>query len=96
MNFGVPVAATAVGGVVDLMGPRLENRPAIERVDFWTNGVTVARRDVAAFADAVQYLLENPTVRREMGVNAAQFCHTHYSNERFIRDISELYRRLLA
>lgn len=96
MNFGVPVAATAVGGVVDLMGPRLENRPAIERVEFWTNGVTVARRDVAAFADAVQYLLENPTVRREMGVNAAQFCHTHYSNERFIRDISELYRRLLA
>jgi glycosyltransferase involved in cell wall biosynthesis len=94
MNFGIPVVATAVGGVIDLMGAKISGAQ-IGRVEFWQNGLTVDSRDAAAYADAVQYLIENPITRREMGGQAAGFCLAHYSRERFIRDITDLYDRLL-
>lgn len=95
MNFSIPAVATAVGGVVDLMGGRINDEVTIDRVDSWQNGLTVQSRDAAAYADAVQYLLENPARRRRMGENAASFIKANYSKERFISDISALYNRLL-
>lgn len=96
MNFGVPSVATAVGGVVDLMGARLADHPEFPGVNFWENGLTVSSRDSKAYADAIQYMLTNDSTRIDKGSNARQFIEANFSKQRFLRDIALLYRELLG
>lgn len=100
MNYGIPVAATSVGGVVDLMGTKIELPKSdsldLGQIQFWQNGVTVDSRNALAYANAVQYLIENQAIRQTMGDHALKFCQHNFSRERFIGDLASLYRRLLT
>ena len=89
MNSGCAVVATEVGGVIDILGQRGE-----QRVEFscWEHGITSSVRDVAAFANALQFLLTQPDLRRLMGERGRIFVRTNLSRERLLQDIATLYR----
>jgi glycosyltransferase involved in cell wall biosynthesis len=92
MSRGCAVSATEVGGVVDLMGAR---RQTVNGVTFWDHGVTAPSRDAAAFARGLQFLIDRPQLRREMGDRGQQFVQSHLSTDRLIDDIERLYRDIL-
>jgi glycosyltransferase involved in cell wall biosynthesis len=93
MGCGRAVAATEVGGVVDIMG---ERRNFQDGFCIWDHGVTVPSRDVEAFARALVFLAQKPELRRQMGDRARTFVRSRLSVERLIRDIETLYRNLLG
>jgi glycosyltransferase involved in cell wall biosynthesis len=91
MSCGRAIAATEVGGVVDLMG---ERRNWQDGFCIWDHGVTVPSRDVEAFARALVFLAQRPDLRRQMGDRARRFVRSRLSMERLIRDVETLYRNL--
>jgi len=93
MACGRAVAATEVGGVIDLMGTR---RDSSYGFSIWDHGVTVPSRDAEGFARALQFLIERPELRREMGERGRAFVRARLSKERLIEDIEDLYRKLVG
>jgi glycosyltransferase involved in cell wall biosynthesis len=93
MNSGRPVCATEVGGVVDLMG---ERSAATDDYSIWQNGLTVVSRDAERFARALQFLLNEAELRRQMGLRGQAFVQAQLSKARLLGDIENLYRRLLG
>lgn len=93
MSCGCPAVATAVGGVIDLMGARVEERDGLT---IWEHGLTVPSRDAQAFSRALRFLIERPALRRQMGQCGRRFVRTRLSKERLIADIEQLYLSLLA
>ncbi|MFL6216327.1 MAG: glycosyltransferase [Blastocatellia bacterium] len=91
MASGRAVAATEVGGVIDVMG---ERRVSQHGFTVWDHGVTARSRDAEGFARALQYLIERPELRRQMGDSGRRFVRTHHSKERLLNDIREVYREL--
>ena len=81
MAAGLPVAAYDVGGNSELL-----NRQ---------RGVLVPAGNEAAFADAVQTLLADPALRRQLGRNALQFAQENFSLDRVRQRYVELYVNLL-
>ncbi len=88
MSSGCAVASTEVGGVVDLMGDRLESRDGFS---VWEHGVTAPSRNVEAFTNGLRFLIESPCLRREMGERGRAFVRSRLSKERLIGDIDALY-----
>lgn len=91
MSAGCAVAATEVGGVVDLLGARVGS---FGRVRVWEHGATAPSGDAEAFSEALKYLVANPAMRREMGKRGQAFVHLKLSKRRLIGDIEGLYREL--
>jgi len=91
MACGRAIVATEVGGVVDLMG---EQRLSENGFTVWDHGVTVASRDAAGLARALQFLIERPELRRHMGEAGCDFVRSRLSKERLIDDIKDVYREL--
>ncbi len=91
MSHGLPVVATEVGGVVDILGRR---READEGFTVWDHGVSAPSRDSEGFARALRFLIERPDLRREMGERGRAFVYTHLSYERLLSDIRMLYQEL--
>ena len=79
MRAGLPVAASAVGGVP-------------EAVEDGTAGILIPPRDAAAFAAALRRLLSDAALRREMGASARNACETRFSLRRMIDETEAVYR----
>jgi glycosyltransferase involved in cell wall biosynthesis len=92
MACGRPVAATEVGGVIDILG---ERRERLDGFSVWDHGVTAARGDVDGFAEATRYLIARPELRRAMGERGRRFVVERLSKDRLIRDVEALYENLL-
>ncbi|MGI8733582.1 MAG: glycosyltransferase [Pyrinomonadaceae bacterium] len=95
MANGVPIIATGVGGVVDLLG----EREAIESFDgskyqICPRGISVPPRDAQAFAAGLKLVIENSRLRSVMGQRGLAFVKRNYSKERLLNDIRALYREL--
>jgi len=89
-----PVIATAVGGVVDLLGePTGENQA--ERYTVCPRGLSIRSNDAAGVAAGLFYLIENPELRMELGNRGLEFVAGSYSRERLLDDMKALYKRLL-
>jgi len=89
-----PVIATAVGGVVDLLGPEVSRQGDGEFV-VCERGVRVRPEHVGAFAAGLRKLIDNETLRRETGARGLEFVTAHYSKERLLDDIKQLYADLV-
>jgi glycosyltransferase involved in cell wall biosynthesis len=95
-----PVVATAVGGVVDLLGDRAgdEFNPG-DDVDgdfqLYEHGISVRPNDAESFCRAIEYIIKDEDKRRAMGERAARFVERNYSVERLVSDIQNLYEELL-
>jgi glycosyltransferase involved in cell wall biosynthesis len=79
MACGVPVVASAVGGMIDTV------------VDGVT-GVHVAPRDPDALAGAIDHLLERPDLRRRLGRAGAARARERYGWDRIAAATREVYR----
>jgi len=111
MACGRPVVATDVGGVPDLLGPVQADADSARRGRFETcpyktvigggfsvgkRGILVSSRSPAAFAAALEYLLDNEEIRERFALNGREFVRDNFSKERLIKDMEELYRRLVS
>jgi glycosyltransferase involved in cell wall biosynthesis len=94
-----PVIATAVGGVVDMLGPQVP--PAAKQdnqgptYQVCQRGVSVASGDAEGLARGLARLIEDPGLRDELGRNGLEFVTRNYAKERLLTDIAELYRDLV-
>ncbi|HEY3488443.1 MAG TPA: glycosyltransferase [Gammaproteobacteria bacterium] len=83
MAVGVPVVATRVGGIPEIVG---ENGVA---------GLLVPPRDPGALTEAICAILENKELAQRLGAEAKRRITQHFSLERMVRATEELYLRLL-
>jgi glycosyltransferase involved in cell wall biosynthesis len=83
MAAGVPVVASAVGGVPDVVTDGVE-------------GLLVAPGDVAALAAALDRLLRADGLRRRMGTAGRRKAETTFSTRLVLPQIEDLYRQLGA
>jgi glycosyltransferase involved in cell wall biosynthesis len=97
MAAGVPVVATDVGGVRELVseGGRRNSKPEEGTFEVCERGVLVNRGDVVGFARGLNHLLENPGLCKEMGRRGKDYARRHHSKDRLIADMDRLYRSLL-
>ena len=87
-----PVVATAVGGVVDLLGARLADDDGYTVCE---RGISVKSGDVEGFAAGLTRLVQDDDLRKELGRRGREFVARNYAKERLINDISNLYDQLL-
>jgi glycosyltransferase involved in cell wall biosynthesis len=90
-----PCVATAVGGVVDLLGGPEESE--LRRPHAWRvcdRGVRVEPGDPEAFARALEYLLANEDLRRRLGGRGRLHVEANYSVGRLLEDVAGLYEEL--
>ncbi|MGI9069723.1 MAG: glycosyltransferase [Pyrinomonadaceae bacterium] len=90
-----PVISTTVGGVVDLLGQPL-SEAGNEAFFVCERGVRVRRDDAVGFAAGLAHLASDKSLRREIGERGLQFVLTHYSKERLLADIKDLYTDLVS
>lgn len=82
MAAGVPVIASEVGGNPEIVTSE--------------TGMLVAPDDERALAEAMEHLLRNGALRREMGCAAQAVAKTNFTAEQMGRRYEELYWELLA
>ena len=86
MAAGVPIVATDVGGVRELVTPD----PACPA------GIVVRPRDPAAIASAVSELLDNPQQAQWMGQNGRRLAEERFSLERCAQEHLDIYATLAS
>jgi glycosyltransferase involved in cell wall biosynthesis len=87
-----PVIATAVGGVVDLLGPVSQVETGYQICE---RGLKVESGDAKGFARALRRLVEDEELRRTLADKGPEFVARNYSKARLLADMSELYEGLL-
>lgn len=97
MASGRAVVATDVGGVRDLLGEEVNtgikpdaNFKVLER------GIIVKPCDSFAFSAALNFILRNSAMRKNMAEKARGFAKERFTKERLIRDIENLYNDILG
>ncbi len=96
MATGKPVVSTAVGGVVDLLGPveeRVEKNGATFEIR--ERGITAASEDEAGLAAGLLHLLADASLRESLTARAKTYVETRHTKERLVRDIVAIYRALV-
>lgn len=83
MEAGLPIAATRIGGLAELVHDR-------------ENGVLVPRRDPKALAEALTSLLGNPGLRTRLGAKGKELRREQWSLDTWISRIEDLYLALRA
>jgi glycosyltransferase involved in cell wall biosynthesis len=87
--------ATAVGGVVDLLGGVAAGE--LRRPHPWQvceRGIQVRPGDPEAFADALAHIVADPVLRQTLGARGRDYVERNYSVERLVADVQSLYGRL--
>ena len=87
-----PVVATAVGGVVDLLGANVSEDDGFTVCE---RGISVRSDDVEGFARGLNRLIRDDALRYELGRQGREFVGRNYAKERLFSDISNLYEQLL-
>lgn len=97
MASGRAVVATDVGGVRDLLGAETDtgirpdgNFKILER------GIIVKPKDPLGLANALNFILQNDSLRKNIAETARSFVKDRFTKERLIKDIENLYDGLLA
>jgi len=94
MACSVPVIATDVGGVRDLLG-----NSQLDVVSYGfkicERGILCRENDAKGFVDGIKYLVNNKRLMEEKANAARSFVVQNFSKERLVRDIESLYTELL-
>jgi glycosyltransferase involved in cell wall biosynthesis len=86
-----PVIATAVGGVVDLLGDCVSGERNLPYV-ICRRGISVPPNNVEGFAAGLVRLVIDGRLREELALNGLQYVEQVHSKERLLEDIRKLYR----
>ncbi len=81
MASGLPVVGTRVGGIPEL-------------VEEGVSGLIVPSDDEPALAQALQTLIDQPDLRRQMGESALQRARTHFDIRNTVRAYEDLYEQI--
>jgi len=92
MAAGIPVVATAVGGVPDLLGEIAEESFGCRIAE---RGILVPSGDAESLADALLFLLKSRTRSARMAARAREYAFGRYSMERLLCDMEKLYAEVL-
>jgi glycosyltransferase involved in cell wall biosynthesis len=97
MASGTPVISTAVGGVVDLLGP-IEERVAAGGAGFEirSRGIAVAPDDDEGFAAGLERLLVDEPLRQRLTARARTYATDTHTEARLVADIIRLYQTIGA
>jgi glycogen synthase len=79
---GVPVIGANAGGIPGVVSDGVD-------------GLLVPFGDVPALAHALRRLLDDPDLRRQMGAAGRTKVHRHYTWDRIVSQINQLYHRVL-
>jgi glycosyltransferase involved in cell wall biosynthesis len=90
-----PVIATAVGGVVDLLGDAVSTVAESGGFKICERGISVQPGDASGFANGLARLINNEELRSTIGEMGRQFIEQQYAKERLLADIDALYQELL-
>lgn len=93
MSAGIPVVATDVGGVRDLLG---NQGRVLEGFQIAQNGILVPSGKSANLARALLFLSRNEEISKEMTSRAKKFVMEKFSLERLVMDMESLYSELAA
>ncbi|HZE73264.1 MAG TPA: glycosyltransferase [Pyrinomonadaceae bacterium] len=88
------VIATAVGGVVDLLGEPVSGAREGGYV-VCERGVRVPASDAQSFAAGLARLVSDGRLRAELGERGLRFVEQHHSKERLLSDVKNLYGELM-
>jgi glycosyltransferase involved in cell wall biosynthesis len=83
MGAGLPVVASRVGGVPDLV---LEGK----------TGFMIPPDDVERYAEKILLLLKNDQLRQELGSNARRFAEKHLNKQTILAQLETVYGEILA
>ncbi len=83
MAVGLPVISTTTGSIPDVV------------LDGHT-GLIVPPRDSARLAERIDELLRNPPLRRHLAANAHRHITEHYSLDRMLDRLEQVYRQVLT
>jgi glycosyltransferase involved in cell wall biosynthesis len=82
MSVGLPIVATAVGGIGEAIRDRVE-------------GVLVPPRDVVALAEGISVVLSDHQTRAKLGAAGYERVHARFTAERMVDGITAVYEDLL-
>jgi glycosyltransferase involved in cell wall biosynthesis len=80
---GKPIVSTNVGGIEDVVKKEV-------------NAFVVERDDVEGFAQKLKLLVENESLRKEMGENGIKHAFEEFSHMKLVDNVRNLYKKLLA
>ena len=86
-----PVIATNVGGVVDLLGPVIENG----EYKICERGLSVPSNNPLIFGKALKRLINDKALQHEIGERGFHFVQVSYQKQRLLNDIQNLYDELM-
>ena len=89
-----PVIATAVGGVVDLLGSPIAPDGGATGYQVCERGISIASGDANGFASGLERLINDQALRDSLGQLGLEFVTQNYSKERLLADVARLYRGL--
>lgn len=91
-----PVIATAVGGVVDLLGAATADsvEHAARGWQICARGLAVRSGDAEGLSDGLARLVADEALRQELGERGRSFVAQHYAKERLLADMMKLYAEL--
>ncbi len=81
MAAGLPVIASRVGGIVDVINE--------------SNGILIEPKDVTALANAIIFLAKNPKERHKLGLAARDWAVTHFSEDAICEQYKLIYNSVL-
>lgn len=91
-----PVIATDVGGVVDLLGRIVAPADAESGFAICERGLLAKSGDAAGFARGLARLVEDDSLRAQLGARGRDFVLQNYTKERLLHDMTKLYGQLRA
>ncbi len=91
-----PIIATAVGGVVDLLGnPQPSDQDQTTSYLVCQRGIGVSMDDAKAFAMGLDRLVNDDALRNALGESGRRFVGENYSKQRLLDDVNSLYQELM-
>lgn len=94
MASGIPVVATAVGGVPELLGGDYKGGIA-DGVDIAERGLMIPPRDGGCLAKALSIVFSNGDMTRDVVERGKEFAHKNFGRQRLTGDIENLYKNSL-
>ena len=96
MSCGLPLVATAVGGIPKVVDPSLpSNKKSISDFHIGENGILVTPGDYESLAKAILKLFKDDALANTIGCNARKYVEKKFSQGKIIHQYVNLYARLL-